>query len=120
MRTYDDPVDVRGQDAPHQFLWRGRLYVVREVLSHWYERTAWWDGAAAQAVRGSADPVVSPPPTGAVDPAAASSGPDVEREVWRVEASAGRAAGCGVFDLVLSRPAGRPAQTGWRLVRVAD
>ena len=49
-RGYDDTVHVRladeprpdGRDAPAQFLWRGRLYLVREVLGYWRERQAWW------------------------------------------------------------------------------
>ena len=56
-RCYGDPVDVRRQDeAPAQFLWRGRLYVVREVLAHWTEAGSWWRGAlAASMVSGEAD-----------------------------------------------------------------
>ncbi|MBC9732107.1 DUF6504 family protein [Nocardioides marmotae] len=36
MVRYDDPVEVRtgtgGQEGPAQFLWRGRLWKVKEVL----------------------------------------------------------------------------------------
>jgi len=110
MRTYDDEVDVRGGPEPRQFLWRGRLYVVRDVLSHWYERSAWWDGAAARAVRGDGDGE----PRGVPGAAAVRAGG--EREVWRVEASAGRSAGSGVFDLAVSE-GGAPT---WRLLRVVD
>jgi hypothetical protein len=66
MRTYGEPIDVRtatgsatatalspeGPDvdeAPVQFLWRGRLYVVRAVLAHWIELGSWWTGATRPA-----------------------------------------------------------------------
>ena len=52
MRTYDDLVEVRkgpldgladeSEDGPEQFLWRGRLWQVREVIAHWVETGAWW------------------------------------------------------------------------------
>src|SRR4051794_41844289 len=57
MRTYADPVEVRTQagedaDMPAAFLWRGRLYVVRDVLGHWRERRSWWSSRAARLVHG--------------------------------------------------------------------
>lgn len=47
MRTYVEPVEVRsgtvgGIDGPAQFLWRHRLYLVRDVLGSWVESTSWW------------------------------------------------------------------------------
>ena len=116
MRTYDDVVEVRQERAaPRQFLWRGRVYVVRDVLSHWYERTAWWDGAAARAALGTADPATGP----GVTHDTAGGGPGAEREVWRVQARAGRSATDGVFDLAVTTasPTARPS---WHLVRVVD
>lgn len=90
--------DVLAQERPGQFIWRGRLYVVRSVVDHWRERRAWWrdlvDGS-----RGSEH-----------DPLAPES---LEHEVWRVEASAGRLAGSGIYDL-------RRARGEWSLVRLAD
>ena len=57
MRTYGEAIDVRtgadalsGSDAPAQFLWRGRLYLVRDVLAHWVELGTWWS------IRGARDP----------------------------------------------------------------
>ena len=92
-RRYDDAVEVRRRDEhPAEFLWRGRFYAVREVLAHWVETGAWW-----QDVRG--------------DSSALSS----EREVWRVEASPGRMAGAGVYDLCFDWAAG-----GWTLLRTQD
>jgi hypothetical protein len=93
-RRFDDPVQVRRADeAPSEFLWRGRLYVVRGVLAHWVETGAWWQKAA--------------PAAGVLD--------DEEREVWRVEASRGRAFASGVYDLCFEWSAGT-----WTLQRAQD
>jgi hypothetical protein len=121
----DEPV----RSVPSAFLWRGRLYVVRGVLGHWRERHAWWMSRAARAVHGEGE---SDAVNGRDRAGALAAGR--EREVWRVEASAGRAAGTGVFDL--SRCAGEigageigagesggrvaGASPGWLLLRVAD
>jgi hypothetical protein len=119
-RRYEEPIEVRsrvgvavggpdsdrgleisGPGAPESFIWRGRLYVVREVLGHWQERHPWW--------RDALDP----------DPGAASPrgvlGGSGERQVWRVEASPGRMSATGVFDL----GAGAGPHP-WRLVHVVD
>ena len=40
---------------------------------------------------------------------------DGEREIWRVEASRGRAAGSGIYDLCFDWTAG-----GWTLLRAQD
>lgn len=107
MRKYDDPVEVRkglvgdpGVEGPEQFLWRGRLWKVREVVAHWVETGAWWQG---------------------------STGPGAdllaEREMWRVAAGDGAAAargdragaGAGVFDLAFDWTDGR-----WQLVGCLD
>jgi hypothetical protein len=96
---------VRGDDAPEQFLWRGRLYVVRAVLARWTESGSWWRTAA---VRGLA--------TGEGAPASID---DREREWWRVEADSGRlaalSAGPGVYDLCFDWSEGT-----WSLARVLD
>jgi hypothetical protein len=158
VRRYEEPIEVRATadetagGAPDAFLWRGRLYIVREVLDHWKERRPWWrdafddrrePGTGAPAgspatastrtpsVRPSTSPAVSPVMSPAVSragaPAAATPTatpppdvPDVlggarERQVWRVEASPGRMAGTGVYDLCADLS---PRQ--WRLLRVAD
>ncbi len=117
MRRYDDPVDVRPapqdpgcpQLRPEAFLWQDRLYVVREVLGHWRERRAWWTGTAAQALHGEGEA------------SAGTATIDAERDVWRVEASRGRAYSVGVFDLG-HEPSADPADpTGrWRLLGVGD
>ena len=84
VRRFSDPVEVRvevrpsdgPQQRPEAFIWRGRLYVVRDVLGQWRERRAWWRDAL------DAEEARSRP--GAALAAAAS-----EQEVWRVEASPG-------------------------------
>jgi uncharacterized protein DUF6504 len=133
MRTYADPVEVRTEtgedtDTPAAFLWRGRLYVVRDVLGHWRERRSWWSSPAARRVHGEGGDEQEVPGTGrrVVDLAE-------EREVWRVCASRGRSYAEGVFDLC-REPAGYDApleaapsvasssarSDGWCLVHVAD
>jgi Family of unknown function (DUF6504) len=136
MRRYTDPVEVRsaspdGTGAPSAFLWRGRLYVVRDVLGHWLERQSWWSSQAARMVHGEGAPVVD----GALALDGALPGASAgqvrvtdlaqEREVWRVSASPGRAYPAGVYDLC-REPAGEvSASRGspggvWHLVRIAD
>jgi hypothetical protein len=120
MRKYDDPVEVRKgmvagpggrQEGPEQFLWRGRLWKVCDVVGHWVETGAWWQSSGAYAVLGS-DTLTEAPASAGTDLAA-------EREVWRVEAARGLAAadasGRGVFDLVLDWTDG-----SWRLARCVD
>jgi hypothetical protein len=114
-RRVGEPVEVRvvGDlgDAPMSFLWRGRLYVVREVLGHWRERREWWAAAAARALHGDE---WSPVPGAGV-------ALEHEREVWRVEASPGRTYSNGVYDLS-RESAADPSLEGeaWRLLQVAD
>ena len=145
MRKYDDPVEVRRgmvpgpggrQEGPEQFLWRGRLWKVCDVVAHWVETGPWWQSRGAEAVHGTQ----SLGPVGAGGAAeGADGGTDggtgggtggggvgvatpvdllAEREVWRVEAARGLAAagtGRGVFDLVLDWTDG-----SWQLTRCAD
>src|SRR3954464_11488587 len=50
-RRHADLVDVvRRDDAPEQFLWRERLYQVREVLAHWVEAGRWWSSVTTKAI----------------------------------------------------------------------
>src|SRR3954463_7064443 len=101
MRMYADPVEVRtgtgeDTDTPTAFLWRGRLYVVRDVLGHWRERRSWWSSPTARLVHGEgAERDEREPVTGTVRVAELAE----EREVWRVCASRGRSYTEGVFDL---------------------
>lgn len=129
MQTYQDPVEVRKgpvpgygadgpgvlleddrlelrfdtlpDDGPQQFLWRGRLWQVREILAHWVEVGAWW-------LRRPED-------------APGCSELATERLVWRVSAARGRAVdtaddpGFGIFDLTFDR-----AEGVWRLAGSLD
>jgi hypothetical protein len=85
VRHYVEPVEVRrgrvgDVEGPAQFLWRDRLYLVRDVLGFWVESTTWWrDGGQGAG----------------------------EREVWRVEAGRGRHQHRLVADLALDPTEGR-------------
>lgn len=73
-RIYAEPIEVWLADGrPAQFAWRGRLYLVRQVLEHWVTTREWWKRTGAE------------------------PGEPTEREFWRVEAVAGRTT--GVYEL---------------------
>ena len=100
-------VDVRSKDVsredagptgparPEQFLWRGRLYLVRGVLAHWVEIGPWWRARSPDGLPERID--------------------DCGCQVWRVEASAGRGGAVGVFDLTHDE-----ATSSWTLTRALD
>ena len=133
MRKYDDPVKVRrgmvrGEhgpvEGPEQFLWRGRLWKVADVVGRWVETGPWWQSADADAARGTDGPrggeALRSGRTATLAPVSAIGAVDLlaEREVWRVEAAVGRNAtrdGRGVFDLVLDWADGT-----WVLARCVD
>ena len=136
MRRYDDPVEVRRGmvrgaqgpvEGPEQFLWRGRLWKVADVLARWVETGPWWQSSEADAARGTDvtgdGRSAGETPAGSVAtlaPVGSAVGADLlsEREVWRVEAAAGRNAtreGRGVFDLVFDWADGT-----WQLARCLD
>jgi len=80
MRHYAEPVEVRqglvgSIEGPAQFLWRRRLYLVRDVLAYWVESSSWWRSGS----------------TGFP-----------ERQVWRVEAGRGRQMSRVIADLALN------------------
>ena len=97
--TDDGGQRVDGCLAPEQFLWRGRLYRVTEVVDHWQERHPWWRAAGER-------PLAEVP---------------LAREVWRVEASPGRVGSPGVYDLGVDGggPMGSAGST-WQLLRTQD
>ena len=135
VRRYQEPIEVRAGEGvvgsgetgrggdldrgrgvdvqdppPTAFLWRGRLYIVREVIGHWRERRPWW--------RDALDPHEEFAAQGLDSPAQLDC---LEHEVWRVEASPGRLAGIGVYDLGKDGDLGLDGSArGWRLLRVAD
>lgn len=93
--VYNEPIDIAQSDeigkVPRHFLWRGRIYVVLKVLSHWVEADSWWSNRRE---------IV----------------PDVqEKRVWRIEAQSARSAAPGVYDLCLDVTAG-----AWTLARSLD
>ncbi len=112
MRRYDDPVEVRkgADEDPDQFLWRGRLWQVREVVAHWVETGAWW-------ARRPRDPAAGDRrgrhrPAARARGVAGGSSPGKGR---RPSASPEHDPGFGVFDLVFSWSEG-----SWQLVRAMD
>lgn len=126
--TAGDPADPHAPlaadavQAGAQFIWRDRLYVVREVLAYWSEATQWWVPISAE-VRGAA--VAS---GGSTRPAwAAGSGGSAHAarvgatsiaavQVWRVVAGIGRRHPAGaVVDLIRHPDSGR-----WQLARTID
>jgi hypothetical protein len=118
-----EPIEVALVDgAPAQFLLRGRLHVVRAVLVHWAEPGGWrWSGpgrAAALPVpagvgvaRDGGDPAPAVPiiPSVPVDLA--------DRDVWRVEAAAGKSDRPRVFDLCREPD---PERTRWTATLVEE
>jgi len=131
MRRYDEAIEVRrglvgGQEAPLQFLWRNRLWVVRDIIAHWVQTGAWWEQSHVSALFGSIGPADgSEPVTGgrSLDIAGESPlggkpplGADLleEREVWRVEAMCARTS-TGVFDVAFDWALGQ-----WRLLCCID
>lgn len=114
-RRHAEAIEVQRRDqVPDQFLWRSRLYVVREVLEHWLEAGQWWASAPAMALAGGVDV-----PAAAASDRAVPEGPgpidDGEREFWRVEAGAGRSASLGIYDLCFDWSYGT-----WQLMEVHD
>ncbi len=128
MRKYDEPIEVQrglvaGQEAPEQFLWRGRLWMVRDILAHWVETGAWWEQAGVAALLGAAVDTGTGTRTGTGTGSATTGsetplGADLlgERDVWRVEAGRGRMSrDAGVFDLSFDW-----SDAQWRLVCCVD
>ncbi len=140
MRRYDESVAVRtseGADAPESFVWRGRLYLVHAVVDHWVQRRPWWRTALEPQHRGASAAAQESMAQGSmaqgsvaqesVDGQGGSGSSvatallaDLEEDVWRVEAAAGRIGrvegrpGYGVYDLVRTGP------DQWRLLAVMD
>jgi hypothetical protein len=114
MRRYGESVQVRACTSgsvfgPEQFIWRGRLYVVRAVLAHWIEGGSWWRRLGS--VSATHDATKANAESNAESNARVSG----ERHLWRVEASAGRIDVPGVYDLSRDTASGR-----WHLARTLD
>lgn len=141
MRRYGDDIEVRsgagraavgqehpggpdaqgheGQSVPEIFLWRGRLYLVRDVLDHWVQRRPWWREVLEPAGRAPARELGGRAEATAVScpPAPTFTVADLEHEVWRVEAAAGASCAAGVYDLLRSVDGGGES---WRLLSASD
>jgi Family of unknown function (DUF6504) len=116
-RRHADPVEVVRRDSvPAQFLWHGRLYVVREVLDHWLRSGAWWQALALTRLTSGEsstgdEPVMADLGTGS----AGAVGLDDEREFWRVEAAPGRSGARAVVELCHSLASG-----SWTVTAIHD
>lgn len=97
MVRYDDPVEVRtgaggagGQEGPSQFLWRGRLWKVREVLDRRHQelprREVWRVAAGRGRLDGPAPDVTGGLAAGAVFELVH----DVPAGRWQLHAAAAR------------------------------
>jgi hypothetical protein len=110
-----------GTEGPTHILWRNRLYRVRDVLARWVETGAWWRSSTIRSLHDGAIPPTSAISTTGADERAGSvtvvdTGWDAgEREVWRLEAQAGRSAPVIVFDLALDSATGQ-----WQVLRTHD
>ena len=125
MRTYGEVISIRtgsvgGVAVGNQFLWRSRIYVVRNVLAHWIESGTWWTSLhrsiPSPATAGSADGRV-------VERSITRDVGATERWVWRVEAAAGSSALIGVYDVTCEMhgsDSAEPAYGQWRLARALD
>lgn len=126
MRRYMEKIEVKTvvrADAlvPDQFIWNGRLYVVRDILRAWSEARPWWRQAPPLRNRALAAPIAS-------DYSGSAKGgvitttvaqpvvqTDAELRVWRVEAASGARGRIVVVDV------GRDPESGeWQLMRVLD
>lgn len=124
------PAGVDASAAPTAFIWRGRLHVVESVLGHWTQRLSWWraptgEGPSVEGIEaqdkheGAGSELLGHEQEHQQEHHAQERHaqererfPALEREVWRVEARAGRLMQTGVYDLT--------KDDRWRLVRVAD
>jgi hypothetical protein len=116
-RCFAEPIEVRRRDdVPEQFLWRSRLYVIRDVLEHWVECGQWWSSTPAMALAAGSDaPGASAGGSAGTSASVSASIDDGDREFWRVEAAAGRSAPPGVYDLCFDWSRG-----SWLLMEVHD
>lgn len=105
-RWYEDDIQVAtvarpidedpAGESPERFVWRGRLYLVNEVLASWRERQPWW--VLCEEAFDLASPRVGPELAGGSVLSVLADGAD--RRCWRVRARAGRDAAGGVYELV--------------------
>lgn len=105
VSTEDELIDVlRRHGEPAHFIWRGKLYRVRQVLSHWIQVGA--DSGELPSVLLRTDRRL-----GTVETLVFGRDREVERELWSVRASVGRGGDEEVFQLCHDVHSG-----GWLLV----
>ena len=105
VSTEDEQIDVlRRHGEPAHFIWRGRLYRVRQVLSHWIQVGA--DSGEIPSVLLRTDRL-----RGTVETRVFGRDREAERELWSVRASVGRDGEVAVFQLCHDVTSG-----GWLLV----
>ncbi len=91
-KRYTDPIDVEApKGSVEAFWWRGKRYQVRRVLTRWRESGGWWEKGAEEKPWLAGD----------------------AREVVRLEAGNGRAA--GTYEIARDLRAGT-----WTMFRVLD
>ena len=98
MRRFDEPIEVRhplteAMDDPDamQFLWRGRLWKVRGVISRWRETGEWWRSGQMRALHGEI-PSPGDPDAGRAD-SDGTRAPETETRAVETRAAETRAAG---------------------------
>lgn len=105
VSTEDEQIDVlRRHGEPAHFIWRGKLYRVRQVLSHWIQVGS--DSGEIPSVLLRTDRRL-----GTVETLVFGRDREIERELWSVRASVGRDGDVAVFQLCHDVGAG-----GWLLV----
>ena len=105
VSTEDEQIDVLCRHGePAHFIWRGRLYRVRQVLSHWIQVGA--DSGEIPSVLLRTDRQL-----GTVETLVFGRDREVERELWSVRAGVGRDGEVEVFQLCHDVIGG-----GWLLV----
>lgn len=124
MRVCNEPIVVRlppGEQpgaAPVQFVWRQRLWRVLGAQHTWVEAGPWWDDPRVRRARGQDTVARWSSELGGPSPPhepPSSTADDLlgERQVWRVEATAGANGEVGVYELVRRG-------SDWRLRAVID
>jgi len=115
-----EPVEVRrsSDGDPERFLWRGRLFVVRTVLDQWVESGTW---CLSPVAAGGPDTVrdhdgsTQSRVLALLDSDQALVALGEQRESWLIEASTGRHAAPGVYELSLDPLSGQWALAGGRV-----
>lgn len=117
-----DAIPVDSVRPGTQFIWRNRLYVVREVLAHWSESTPWWQPVSAEVLGVAGGVAVGGSAAGGSAGGARAGSASTTVQVWRVVAGIGRRHPAGaVLDLLRHADCAGPAGSAqWQLARAID